>query len=223
MNIRIEGVSLENGRIPAIKLVRLVTNWGLKESKDYVEAQGLYFGGVVNGLVAHVVAHGKGQKINLPLLPVRPDIQYSIDAIKQKLAGETYIPRYDSIIDLDAPVNIPPLPLGSKGKPTISSLKKELEETKKALELVNKEYDSAKTERVCLMNRIDQEIRSNASFVQAQRNKDIDIEDLRNDLRSAKQEIQDLEDRLENSIRGPIQLIVGEHAVNITKDGILVR
>lgn len=126
MNVRIEGISIVSQKTPAIKLVRALTYWGLKESKDFVEAQT-----VVNGYISLTLSINHDQ-------PAMKEIK-SVEVLKAFIASDNYTPlAYSNIVCLDAPAK--------KTRKTIAGLERELADTRNAYDITSKALSNAKND-----------------------------------------------------------------------------
>lgn len=126
MNVRIEGFNVKSHKLAAIKLVRSLTDWGLKESKDFVEAQPQDANGIISMTLS--VNHA---------LPRLKDIA-TVEALMAFILQDTYMPANIKIICLDTPAK--------KTRKTIASLEKQLADARISLDITSKSLSTVKNE-----------------------------------------------------------------------------
>lgn len=134
MKVRIEGVNGRTQKIPAIKMVRAMTGWGLKESKDFVEAAPMDAGGM----------------IALTLMPAMANVNNVAD-LEVALRRDQYNASFDRIVDLDA--------IPAPKRLTIAYLSRELAEAKQALESTMKSLAIARADNKAAYDRMETERR----------------------------------------------------------------
>ena len=134
MKVRIEGVNGKTQKIPAIKMVRAMTGWGLKESKDFVEAAPMDESG----------------KVSLTVMPAMANVN-NVTELEIALRHDQYNASFDRIVDLDA--------IPAPKRLTIAYLSRELSEAKQALESSLKALAFARSDNKATYDRMEIERR----------------------------------------------------------------
>lgn len=171
MRIRINNIDLKTSKVVAIKLTRLLTGWGLKESKDFVEDQKN-----INGKIS-LTLH-----VNMSL-PHFVKINSFMELVAMIEADRFLAPLNDSL-------NIESLDAVDNTRPTIASLTKELGELKQSSEITSKAFANKVAEVKCLNDRIS-ELYENYRSCDYQKESSLNLQ-----LAQAQERINKLEDAL---------------------------